>query len=48
MIVLSLPKDKFFFGGVRITEILANFSLGGKFFEFLKIKGLIQNFWIQP
>jgi len=23
---------KFFFGGVRITEILTNFSLGGKFF----------------
>ena len=25
---------KFFFDGIRITEILTNFSLGGKFFVF--------------
>jgi len=32
---------KFFFGGVRITDILTNFSLGGKFFSTLK-KGVVE------
>ena len=29
----ELDNFKFFFGGVRITEILSNFNLGGKFFK---------------
>ncbi len=31
---LGQTGNKFFFGGIRITEILTNFSLGGKFFVF--------------
>ena len=34
----GLDNFKFFFGGVRITEILTNFSLGGKFFVLSKNK----------
>jgi len=29
----ELDNFEFFFGGVRITKILTNFSLGGKLFE---------------
>ncbi len=37
---ICLCHNKFFFAGVQITEILANFSLGGNslFFEFRKKK----------